>query len=263
MQVEGGRGAPLPVRATALLLMTLSLGGLAVSTTGCDREPADPADASPPPASSCPTPIGTASELAETPRADKTAEGLARELDGDRIVARQATYDRVVADVAAMTAFQPDLPLVPEDDGRGLILTVDRPTFEAMKDGTYHDWDCLNEFYGPATLDFHLFSSAQFVSVSLRGQFNLQLLLGLYGQLPGVTSAEPSSGGAPDGSRTCLARTGETYEYAFMSFNPSIRAWYFVSEAAGEVELREAWEGVDEAGGPPLPEWVSRLCGQR
>ena len=52
----------------------------------------------------CPMPLGSAEELALTPRADTNLELLALSLDVGHLTATQVTYERVVADIGALRA---------------------------------------------------------------------------------------------------------------------------------------------------------------
>ena len=99
-----------------------------------------------------PQPCGSGNEadLAATPRADEQAELIA--LFIDRVIAaRQGTYDRVRADLAAIRAGHPalaDYSFSPKFDSQTLYLTIDFATLEAITTDHYPFWDCLNSRYG-------------------------------------------------------------------------------------------------------------------
>jgi hypothetical protein len=217
----------------------------------------------------CPAPVGDPEAIAATPRADEDLERLALKLDGT-LVATQATYDRLVADAAAMRGALPDGVTIRYhafDDGRTLFLALTEPAGQAMQAGTYTAWDCLSDFYGLRDVLVHHSEVTDEWSavVTLEGLYDVDQLTGLYAQLPGVLAAQVD-GGLGDGPTLCAARSGQTYEYVVDDRGgdcpagcTETTAYHFVSTAPGVVERLETWQSGPEAGIAPAPDWYS-LC---
>lgn len=211
----------------------------------------------------CPTPLGTAEELARTPREDAGLELLALLLDAGQVTATQATYERVVADVGAIRASASSLAALEfwgPHDGRTLRISFGERATEGLSAGTYTAWDCLLEAYraevGPVIDLFGGYAP----TLSLGGIFDLPRVAEVFGQLPDA-SAEISL--APEQRTLCAARNGERYEYVVDRTNGSCRtscqgnARHFASDQAGEIALLDLWSA--DSGEPP-PGWFSALC---
>jgi hypothetical protein len=206
--------------------------------------------------------------VAATPRSDADAEWVALQLDADQVVARQPTYDRVSADLAAIRQAMPDLAdigVYPFDDGTTVILAPTEQTFRSIEADDYRDWDCLNDFYGLQSVipEPDPLGTPQ-VLVTLKGRYNMPLVAELYARLPGITNASdnPSVG---DGSKICAARDGASYSYVLDRAGGDCpagctthQAYYFVSNGPGQVELRDTWD--DSAGKQPAPAWWLPSC---
>jgi hypothetical protein len=213
----------------------------------------------------CPTPLGTAEELALTPRADTNLELLALTLDIGRLTASQATYERVVADIGTIRGLAPSLESVafwPPHDGNSLLITFGSAATEALSAGTYTAWDCLLAAYdariGSVTDIFPTYAP----TIYLDGIFDMPRLARLFEQLPDVSVEINATGGR----RTlCAQRDGEHYEYVVDRTNLSCdsptgcsgSARHFSSDAPGEVTVLESWTASDEA---PAPDWFRAVC---
>ena len=169
----------------------------------------------------CPV-IGTPGQIASTPRSYPGLELVALKLDGEPLVASQATYDRVVADVTAVGATSNLAPLTPPPGsmgGKTVILTVDSDTYASMQEGAYTAWDCLNNYYGMTAILYQTFTNANTAVVVLKGTYNTDLIAPLYQTLPGVT-AVPVSGRTTRNydsvSYMCAAQTNGVIQYGFM-----------------------------------------------
>ncbi|MEY4544474.1 MAG: hypothetical protein RL685_669 [Pseudomonadota bacterium] len=212
----------------------------------------------------CPTPLGSAEELALTPRADTNLELLALTLDTGRLTATQATYERVVADVEAIRASAPSLASLafwPPHDGHTLAITFGSDAMDAFGAGTYTAWDCLLEAYraeiGGVIDTFPTYAPTLY----LDGIFDMPRLAELFGQLPDVSVEINDTAGR----RTlCARREGERYEYVVDRSNGSCdstsactgSARHFSSDAAGEVTVGEIWFAGEE----PAPDWFRETC---
>jgi hypothetical protein len=207
----------------------------------------------------------TADEIAATPRQDEGLERLALSLDADRIVASTDTYERVVADVAAIRALAPSLADIDYrgfDDAKQLLVNMDDEGNALLEAGQYAAWDCLNEFYGLQQAEITVLDGIDvtYATLTLKGLYNLGLVAEAYEQLPNVTSVGANVF-VGDGPTMCAARAGEVYEYVVDRRGGDCPAGctthdatYFVSSASGVVDEVETWdEGT-------APEWFTRLC---
>ncbi len=119
-------------------------------------------------------------------------------------------------DVGAIRAAEPsiaDIGYYQPFDGRGLFITVTRPTSTRMQAGQYHDWDCLNRALVVTDMQFND-SFGSYVILTLKGIYNLRTLATQYQSLDGVMSAGPNEGGG-DGSTICVTQQGATWHYVF------------------------------------------------
>jgi len=164
---------------------------------------------------SCSSDLPDAEQLATTPRANTNLELLALKFSKG-VVAEQEIYDRLVRDVALITAQNnsiSEIAYFPPHDGKELLLIADARAFGEMQAGTYRAWDCLNDSYGveavstnPGTLAFAL--------LTLEGIYNLDLVSKQYAALPGIKSADPNIGGG-DGPTICVVREDSQWHYVF------------------------------------------------
>jgi hypothetical protein len=211
----------------------------------------------------CPAPVGSLEELALTPRADPNLELLTFELEPNNVVASQATYDRLVSDVTAIRALRAtlsDVAYLQHHDGRRIQLELRDAAGQAFVEGRYTAWACLNEAYEPRSVSM----IGAWVSLEFDGIYNLERIIELYQQLPGVTSGAWTMGGL-DGPTICVSREAERYEYVFHDTGefcpepcPEHRAYHFASETSGQVTELATW---DSTTGAPAPRWFSDVCG--
>jgi hypothetical protein len=215
----------------------------------------------------CPTPLGSVEDLALSPRDQPDLELLALRLEPERVTASQATYERVVADVAALRALAPRLVdnwLTPFEDGTRLTIAFDHIAAQSLEEGQYSAWNCLNEFYGASTPTVSGAMKSAWATLKLRGTYNLPLIAELYRQLPGVTSAGPEESNFM--RTTCVARDGDHIEYVLYqgigdcpSGCTEHRYIRFASDVAGQVTQLDDWSSV---GNEAPPDWVGRVCGR-
>lgn len=182
---------------------------LAVAKDGSGNRPKAPI------AGPCPTLVGDAAEMGLSPRSDTNLEALALSLEPTRVIASQATYDRVVADMAALRALAPELAGIQfaPPYQRSLEIVFGDVARQSLASQQYTAWNCLNDFYAPMTVAPLADSPTPgLVRVQYERTLNGEVLAELYRQLPGVTSGEPSY---DDGLGTALAarRNGDTFEY--------------------------------------------------
>lgn len=203
--------------------------------------------------------IASLGDIWSTPRGDENLELLALSLEPDRLVASDGMYERVVRDVGAIRALDPDLADIayrPYDDARSLIFQASDTVMEEMASGEYDAWDCPNLFYAATAIETHSFS----VSVRFKGVYRMSRLVGEYEDMPSVEYVG-RNGMMGDGPTICASFEGELVHYVFDD------AWgdcpagciahdytHYTVDADGAVTLSGEW---DNSGDDPAPEWVS------
>jgi hypothetical protein len=202
---------------------------------------------------------GTAEELAQSPRANPNVELLALRLSTG-VTADPVIYDRLAADLAMMRILEPrtaDIGYRPEHDGKHLLIGASPETLEAMADGSYDGWNCLNEHYGFESFEVH----AGFGRLALKGLYDLDRLAALYAQLPDVSSAEPDSR-IGDGPSIYVTREPDEWHYVLDLASGDCLAgctnrvlFYFVTEAGGAVRYLDRW---GDPAYEPEPAWVEK-----
>jgi hypothetical protein len=257
-----GRLGALALAADAIYL-TAPVAGQVLRL---DKRGAPPLPAN---AEACPEPRGSAEVLAATPRAERDIELLSIRLDGE-IVATQATYERLVADFAALRSALAGVSVgyrAPHD-GKTLFLQLSESAAMSMRSREYHAWDCLNDHYGLEDLrvEYSTLTDTWYGLLTLEGIYDMPSVAGVYAQLPGVHSAQPD-GAAGDGPTTCAARSGERYEYVVdlragdcPAGCTETTAHRFISESAGRVEMLDVWQSAPNAGRrTDAPAWYA-IC---
>jgi hypothetical protein len=249
---SGSGGASLESGGTSSVGGTLSSGGSAGEPGTCIL-------------------LATAEEIAETPRADFNLELMAiRYRDTESVVADQVTYDRLVRDMAVMRAEESELEDITYMGERGpgtsvLNLTLDSEASALAQAGDYHAWDCLNEGYGPASMDSVLLSPGTLlVDITFAGRYSMDEIALQYGALPGMVGAgahyptRPPQGFPTD---ICLSKNGPTWSYVFVEqyadeSNPEdLVVYYFMVDADGNVTGSDVYYEAEDTVG--VPEWFA------
>lgn len=213
---------------------------------------------------------GTAAEIAATPRDDPATELLALSM-GDGLTADQDVYDRLVRDLAAIRAGYPavaGVSIFPTTDAKSLNLAAaDAATYEAIAQGEYHEWDCLNDWYEleivalpePATLPAGLS-----LAIRLEGLYALERVAEDYKALPGIASASPlvfPPPGAPAGTFPSLCAdeaAAGVFRYFFdvpTPDGPPALTYYFTTSPDGTVDLVGVFNPLSLGPAPPPP-WL-------
>jgi hypothetical protein len=194
--------------------------------------------------------LGTAAEIAATPRADEEAELIALFLGGG-LTAPQALYERVRDDLAALRAAHPDVlagvPFIPRHDARTLLLNVPPAVADAIADHTYDEWNCLNDWYSADAADLLTSSLAR---VRLAGIFDTEWIAAEYALLPGVESASADAlvRATPGGELLCALGQGEEIHYFAEVNDADTRSvLHFTSQPGDTPQPAGSWS-------PPLPE---------
>jgi hypothetical protein len=196
----------------------------------------------------CPAVLGEAGEMALSPRSDRNLEALALSLEPERVTASQATYERVVADIAALRALAPELASIdftpPYESS--LALSLSDVAEQSIRDGQYTAWNCLNDFYGPMSLTMIEGETYPRVErVEFQRVFNAEILAELYRQLPGIEDGDPRYITSPT-NQLAARRDGDAFEYFVLPSAPACgdvckspiddpSARHFQSASAGSV----------------------------
>ena len=225
--------------------------------------------------------IGTPDEITQTPRAQYDVELAALHLDRTELTAKQSVYDRIATDLTAIRGTNSDiassnestggwiLPSNPYSNGKAVLLTVDTATSTAMRAGTYNYWSCLNSYYGFVTAQYSGSGSdlSANVNVLLKGVYDIDKILGLYGSLPGVIATHNIPYSQPyDAPHMCVNRTtDETYQYAILAAYGDClsgcmykKLYCYQSSAAGAVTL--VAEGTDGGASTQCLGWYNTFC---
>lgn len=266
-------------RVLALVLVMSSpfalagCGGPAKTTGGTDGSPLD---AAPPEAAvvdasadvpgvpntvppGCPAALVSPSELATTPRADRELELLAIAKGPPSLVADQVIYDRLVRDVRLIKAERPSLANItfwpPHQDGKRLFVKFPLSVVDQIEKGEYHAWDCLNASYGLERIETFKAISREFVAITLKGLYNMDILASEYAKLPEVISVGTTTLGG-DGPTICVSLGTDTWQYAFDEASGDCplgcidhHYWLFSTSAAGTAMFEGDW--TPTMGEPP------------
>jgi hypothetical protein len=203
---------------------------------------------------------GTAEELAATPRQDRDTEWMALVL-GRRLTAPEALYARLTADLAAIAALEPIIPLIGFYGlwiPNSLVVEFDRASYDAIAAGTYGAWDCLNDWYGVIGIS-PINAGDESGSVGLRFDRLLHpdLVGPDYEALPGALSSRrlDSPPPPPFGPLLqCAEIEGNAIHYYFQILG---QVWYATSPALGQVP--ESVESFDLELPTLPPPWVEDL----
>lgn len=169
------------------------------------------------PAPDCATMIlpGPPGDVTASPRPDHDAEVLALTLDPARAAARQADYDVVTADLAAIRTLDPSLAdvhvgcVIP--NGITFWFFDDEPVNDALLAGDYHAWDCHNAYFRVRQAPR---IDGLAVAIELPGVFGAAVA-DAYAALPGLADQTPywfTHAGWPVPARTgpdCAPAAGE------------------------------------------------------
>ncbi|HYH47791.1 MAG TPA: hypothetical protein VEG34_19065 [Thermoanaerobaculia bacterium] len=201
---------------------------------------------------------GTAAEIAATPRADASLESLALVLSNG-VTARQATYDRLVDDLAAIKADFPevaDIGFHLRYDPSTLLLTLTPEAVAAANAGTYHEWDCLNSWYDAS--EVRLLGPLNVATVHFRGRLRTDRLIAEYAALDGVLAAAqnflapPPIPPAPL-NNLCAFVEGERFHYLFPFGHDGY--WYLTTAGPGAEPVFEDQYFHFPVTQPPPPAW--------
>jgi hypothetical protein len=197
---------------------------------------------------------GTAAEIAATPRADVAAERLALVLGGG-FTAWPWLYDRLRTDMAAIRDQTPDLAtigFVPRFSESTLLLSFEPAVDAQILAGTYHAWDCLNQWYSARTERLDIISA---IILILPGRYDMRRVLPDYAALPGIAQADISSNVflVPYEAGTfCATVDGPTVHY-YARPDLGMPVYYFTSQPGAAPLFRGRYSSATQE---PAPLWV-------
>ena len=223
---------------------------------------------------------GSASDSAASPRSDRDAEMLAFEAE-DVVVARQATYELVRRDLAAIRAGGPaelaDIHVAPSIGRfRGVVMAFpleiqfDPASHAEVLAGSYSGWGCPNQHYGFTGREKMPGASSDWpVPIGFGDKlYNAARLRDAYVGIPGATAVLVNSVGGVDQTDICATVKGDARTYVFTGTvgdcNFICQAWHFWGfvvtgdahvKALGRFDLE-----MFDAGSPPSWYEDAREC---
>lgn len=189
---------------------------------------------------------GTAAEIAATPRADPDAELLALHLGGE-LTAPEDLYQRIVSDLTVIRSVNPVagfIPFTPSYTPHDFLFMMTDEAFARLQSGNYHEWDCLNRWYGRDRIQ--LFNIIKGGAVSFKGVFDMERVMADYATLPGIRAVELNgilSIPLFEPDRSCAWKEGHAIRYFFNQGTSGNGFWEYVSDAPG-VAPREVVPNV-------------------
>lgn len=204
----------------------------------------------------------TAAEINSTPRDDGNIELLALSMS-DGVIADQAIYDRLIFDVPEIRekfSEVKDISYFPKHDGKGILIKLEDEAFKAVKEGSFTEWDCLNDHYGNKNISI-IADSISAVLVELKGIYKTELIADEYQSLAGVIHASDNST-VGDGSTICVTPEDEIYHYVFEEASGDCPRgctehiyYYFTTSPNESPLLVDSWkfqESID------IPVWANK-----
>ncbi len=161
-------------------------------------------------------------DVSASPRADERIETLALSVSPG-LIARQADYDRIARDVAAIEAQDASLREIPvyfanAGFGRALKVTLDGPDLPVTGPDAAA-WDCLNTAMGVESVEPDTWlgegPGVWTGMLTFRGLFRAEALAAVYAALPFVRRADAFVAGGGDGSTICLTPGASDWRYFF------------------------------------------------
>lgn len=179
-------------------------------------------------ATSGPCGQGTSAQIAATPRPNAEAEALALLL-GPGVTADPVIYARLDDDLMRIRALHPSLDDVGFAllwDPSSLFIELTPSGYDALQAGKFHEWDCLNRWYGAEVT--HIYGSGDAL-LHFEGLFHPVRIGAGYEALPGVEKASVNAIGYPAGGPIddlCVTVNGTAYEYFFDDQSGGGQVWY-------------------------------------
>jgi len=198
----------------------------------------------------------------------------------DAFIAPECIYKRVASEVQTIRREHledrdPDLKFMkstPSHAGQGFIMHVDSETADAIENGTYEAWDCLNEHYEKTMHDVVRPESVPGANVAVvfEGTYVIPRAMKAYADLPGLIERNGKKVKVPTGltnqrgrADICLDIDGTTHRYVFfaeyVSGSEGRYSKYFLLKAPleGDIELEETWRKPPKS---DRPDWFGSVC---
>lgn len=136
---------------------------------------------------------GSSADILASPRPDYGAEELALVL-GNSVAAEESLYQRFHTDLEAIRAADPVLANASFDNiqwgyNRGIILNFTKEAWDAVRAGTYREWDCLNAWYRVSATSLGNYDFSRWAALWFEGSLHPNHTMADYRALPGVVSA--------------------------------------------------------------------------
>jgi hypothetical protein len=200
---------------------------------------------------------------------DGSSAGCPAEAQLIALDAGSATYPdptlcaRLAADLSAIRRREPQLSRIrywAMDDGRELLLMVEKRTFSQMQRGSYKTWSRIWRRWGEPTITFQPGLQTWNVSLRMPRIMRLDEVAKAYAQLPGVLAVEPHSMGG-DGPNIVVRVRGNAIHYVFddaggdcPSGCTTHHQYYFVTDGSGGISRVAEWS--NSAPPPVVPNWL-------
>ena len=192
---------------------------------------------------------GIREEILATPRAEPNVEHLALVLGGG-LTADPAIYERLVADLALIHHLLPptqyaafsahlavNFQIYVEPDR--MFVELDDAAAEAVAEGAYDAWDCLNAWYGVEEVDLRDLEAFGYVYLEFDGVYDLRQVAEDYEGLAGIERAGPDTWFhdyiLADLPEICVERQGDVWTYFLLAGedDPVPTGWHQVTVQPG------------------------------
>ena len=252
-----GSGAPRHtgiVPWLVLCVLAWTPGWVGAQSTASDPAPPSPAHA----AGRCGESVllGTKAQIASSPRANEEAERLALR-STEELVAPQAQYARILADLAAIRAAHPKpgaRRLFGHFGTHTLIIELPPALIAKAVKGEYRGLDCLNQWYGGRITN--AMGAVQMIFVGFPALYHPRRIVEAYRDHPDVLLVEAASVAADgDDITLCTGPDGGVHRYLFRHGDGNCL------NGCQTVRYR-GYDVTPEGAVTPLPPWTARHKGQ-
>lgn len=157
---------------------------------------------------------GLSEAVAATPRGEKAIEALGLTLT-DAMAVPETLYQRLARDIETIKALNPALAGINHrhefDPSSLLVEAADEATAEAIREGEYDGWQCMERHYGQSSV--HPMFGRHF-DVRFNGVYDMRQLGELYTELPGIVHTNLNLN-VGDGSTITVTQEDDSYIYRF------------------------------------------------
>lgn len=199
--------------------------------------------------------LGGAAEIAQTPRptgdSSLAAEPLAVILGGG-FMADQDVYERVLGDLASITAQEPAVAPIeywPNKTMASMVVHVDLGTYQQIAGGSYSAWNCLNSWYKATSFNpLYLSGTATsgYVIVNYDGIYDIDKIAPDYRSLPGLLDAYADGIFPPPEMAfrsACAFAQGDMFNYFVpAAVGSPYQLFYFISRTGSAPRLQGVYD---------------------